>query len=118
MLLPPFPPEGTSMSPAVSRLLVFAALLFVGTAARADDVTDKQKKLAADNMKQADVAVFATVETDDLILVATLPDEKAKGLAAQLQKTSVLARKVLQYEDKEKPWTGKLTVYFLTESKL
>ena len=106
------------MPTAVARLAVLAVLVFACSAARADEVSEKQKKLAAANLKQAEVQLFATVETDDLILAATLPDEKAKALSAQLQKSYLMARKVLQYDDKEKPWTGKLTVYFITESKL
>ncbi len=106
--------------PAVAvRLAALSMLLFLAASSRAQDaaVIEKQKKEAASSMKQAEVPNPITVETDDLILVTTLSEEKAKGLAEQLQKTYLSARKVLQFEATEKPWTGKLTVYFLTESK-
>lgn len=106
------------MSSVFSRCLLLAAILgLVGATARADETSEKQKKLAVANLKQADVASFEFVETDDLLVYTTLPADKAKTLATQLQKTYLLARKVLQYDTKDQPWTGKLTYYYVTESK-
>src|SRR5262245_52647369 len=106
------------MPSAIRLTALLVTLVLTGSTARAaDEVVEKQKKTAAANMKLAEVVTWATVETDDLIVCATLPDEKAKTFAAQLQKTYLVARKALQYEEKEQPWTGKLTVYFLTESR-
>lgn len=99
--------------PAACLILVAAACL----AARADDTSEKQKKAALANLKQAEIAAAELAETDDLIVVATLPADKTKALAGSLQKASAVARKAIQYEPKEQPWTGKLTFYFLTESK-
>lgn len=106
------------MSRTVPLAAVLVVLVLTGPPARADDTSEKQKKIAAANMKQAEIATWATVETPNLIVVATLSDEKAKALADGLQKCHATARKALQYEDKEQPWPGKLTVYFVTEPKL
>jgi hypothetical protein len=111
------------MSSAVMRLALVTAVFWacVGLrpcpAATADDVVDKQKKQAGANLKQAEIANAVTVETDDLIVCATLPEDRAKTLAAGLQKCYLTARKPLGYEEKEQPWTGKLTYYFVTEPR-
>lgn len=98
-------------------VLLLATILLPASAVRADEASEKQKKLAVSNLKLAEVAGYEFVETDDLLIYTTLPAEKAKTLAAQLQKAYILARKVLQYDAAEKPWTGKLTYYYFTESK-
>ena len=111
------------MHPAVKPVALLAVAFCVSgglhprLARAADDVVDKQKQQAAANLKQAEITNAVTVETDDLIVCATLPEEWAKALAAGLQKCYLTARKPLQYEEKERPWTGKLTYYFVTEPR-
>ena len=58
-----------------------------------------------------------TVETNELIVCAALTEAKTKALADALQKTHALGRKVLQFEEKDDIWKGKLTVYYLPETK-
>lgn len=106
------------MPAVLPRILLFLATILLPTSAvRADEASEKQKKTAVGNLKQAEVAGYEFVETDDLLVYTSLPAEKAKTLALQLQKVYLLARKVLQYDATEKPWTGKLTYYYFTESK-
>ncbi|HUR55538.1 MAG TPA: hypothetical protein VMZ71_15490, partial [Gemmataceae bacterium] len=101
------------------RLLPVIGLLAAVSAlpASADEASEKLKATAAANLKKADVTKFATVETDELIVCATLTEAKAKTLADQLQKAHALARKALQVEEKDNVWRGKLTVYYLPETK-
>jgi hypothetical protein len=111
------------MPAALPRTLLLTVAVCVTTGglyprlASADETSEKQKKQAVANLKQAEIGAAEFVETDDLLVYTTLPAERAKVLAAQLQKTYLLARKVLQYDAKEQAWTGKLTYYYLTESK-
>lgn len=83
----------------------------------ADEASDKLKKVAAANLAKADVTKYATVETDELIVCAALSEVKTKALADLLQKSHALARKALQVEEKDNTWRGKLTVYYLPETK-
>lgn len=102
----------------MSRLrLAFAAVLIGALPVAADEASDKLKKTAAANLAKADVSKFATSETTSLVVCATLSEAKTKALADQLQKVHALGRKVLQFEEKDDIWKGKLTVYYLPESK-
>ena len=98
------------------RLALFAALVAALPAA-ADESSEKQKKIAAANLTKGEVAKAATVETDDVIVCTTVGEAKAKQLADGLQKSHALARKVLQIDEKDKLWGGKLTVYYLPDTK-
>lgn len=104
---------------SLQRLFPGAGLwiaLAVSTAP-ADETTDKQKKVAAENLKKAEVDKSEVVETESLIVHTTLPAPRAKAVASLLQKTYKVARKGLQLEEKEEPWKGKLTVYHLPDRK-
>ena len=101
----------------MSLRLVAVVALFTALPAFADEASDKLKKLAAANLAKAEVMKTATVETDHLIVCSTLPEAKTKTLADALQKTHALGRKVLQFEEKDDIWKGKLTVYYLPETK-
>src|SRR5262245_22006517 len=80
------------------------------------DVT-KQKEAAAANMKKAGLAKTTIVETENFFIVGTLAEEKAKALGAVLEKVVPVARKALQYEEKDEPWKGKLAIYYLPETR-
>ncbi len=77
----------------------------------------KQKEEVQSNLKKVDLGKTTVVETENFIVVATLPEDKTKALGAALEKVVPLARKALQYEPKEEAWKGKLAVYFLPESR-
>lgn len=102
--------------------LVIASLLATGfpTAAQDKKAPKKespQKAVAAANMKKAELGTAAIVETDNFVVATTLTEEKAKALGAVLEKVVPVARKALQYEQKESAWTGKLAVYHLPENR-
>jgi hypothetical protein len=101
------------------RLLLAALALAAGSAAAADERADaakEQKATAEANLKQANLTA-AHVETDDLLVYATLPEEKAKPLAAAAQKAHATAVKALKVEAPDKLWPGKLTLYVFTEPR-
>lgn len=98
------------------------ALAVAVVAATAQDKKDEKKEaarqqqaVAAANLKKADIAKAAVVETDNFLIASELPAEKAKALGAVLEKVVPVARKVLQYEEKEEAWKGKLAVYYLPD---
>ncbi|MDB5310581.1 MAG: hypothetical protein JWO38_4783 [Gemmataceae bacterium] len=104
------------MSPFRRALPVAGFLLALAApVSPADEVSDKQRKVAEANLKKADIAKMVTVETDNLIVCAPLTETRAKTVAETAQKTFKVARKALQYDEKEEPWKGKLTVYYLPE---
>jgi hypothetical protein len=76
-----------------------------------------QKAAAVAAIKKADLPKVEIVETDNFIIGSTLSEEKAKALGATLEKVVPVARKGLQYEDKEEAWKGKLAVYYLPETR-
>jgi len=86
--------------------------------AKKDEKKDtlKQKEAIAANLKKAELKAMVT-ETDNFIIVTTVTEEKAKALGAVLEKVVPVARKALQFEDKEEAWKGKLAVYFLPEGR-
>jgi hypothetical protein len=85
--------------------------------AKAKEIAAKQKAIAAANLKKAELAKPALAETDHFLVATTLPEDKAKALGAVLEKVVPLARKALQYEEKEEAWKGKLAVYVLPEGR-
>jgi hypothetical protein len=91
-------------------------LLFAGVAA-ADEVSDRQKKVARENLEKSDIRKVNVSESETLIVCAPLPEARLKTVAAALQKTYKAARKGLQFDAKEEPWKGKLTVYVLPERR-
>lgn len=73
------------------------------------------KDAAVSNLKKADIDKPTIVETPNFIIAGSLPEAKAKALGEVLEKTAVLARRALRYDDDEASWKGKLTVYFMPE---
>lgn len=78
---------------------------------------NKQKATAAANLKAASLAKGVVVETDNFLIATTMPEEKAKAVGVLLEKVVPVARKALQFEEKEEAWKGKLTLYLLPESR-
>lgn len=74
------------------------------------------KAAAVANLKKANVDKPTVVETANYLVVGSLPEEKAKALGEALEKTTAAARKALKYDDKESPWKGKLTVYYMPDN--
>ena len=99
-------------APLATLLLALAAGV-----SPADEISDKQKAVARENLKKADVANGVVAESDNLILCTPLPEVRAKAVVAVLEKTYTTARKGLQFEAKEEAWKGKLTIYHVPEQK-
>lgn len=101
------------------RVLLFTASVALATAlpARADEITDKQRKVAEENLKKGDIATATAAETNNLFVFATIPADKTKAFAAALQKVYTTALKPLGYDDKDTPWKGKLAIYAITDRK-
>lgn len=100
------------------RLSLPAVVFFLAaTVVSADEVSDKQKAVAVENLKKAELKGYSVVESATLILVSPLPEARAKAVAEALEKTAKTARKGLQFDEKMEPWKGKLTVYHVPERK-
>src|SRR4051794_31697423 len=80
-----------------------------------DELDKKQIAAAAANLKLADVTRPSTHPTDNFLIAGALAPEKAKSLGAVLEKVVPVARKALQYDDKEEAWKGRLAVYYLPD---
>ncbi len=77
----------------------------------------KQKAAALATLKKAGLDKATVVETDNFLIASSLPEDKAKALGVVLEKVVPVARKALQYEEKEEAWRGKLTVFVLPETR-
>jgi hypothetical protein len=104
-------------------LLTLALLVGLGLPAFAqtdkekDDAESvkKQKAAAVENLKAVKIAKPTLVETAALLVYADLPEEKLKPLAEAAQKAHERAVKDLKFGEKDRLWTGKLTVYALAD---
>ena len=76
----------------------------------------KAKAAALEKLKKINITKPTIVESDNFIVAGSLPEAKAKALAAVLEKTLVLARKAAKFDAKESAWKGKLTVYYLPDN--
>lgn len=74
------------------------------------------KDAAVANLKKAGIDKPTVVETPGYLVAGSLSEEKAKALGEALEKTTAVARKALKFDDKEAPWKGKLTVYFMPDN--
>ncbi|MFO0805624.1 MAG: hypothetical protein U0791_21185 [Gemmataceae bacterium] len=97
------------------RFLLPAAFLAIAGLGLADETSDKQKKAAVANLKKADIAKGNVAESETVIVGGLLAEARLKALGDSLTKTSKLARKALQFGEKDEPWKGKLTVMYLPE---
>src|SRR5262245_64034392 len=115
----PFPTGVADMLRVALLVLLLAAIPWHGSRNVGQDKKDakpeaaRQKAAAVANMKKAELGNSAVVETDNFLVVTTLSEEKAKALGALLEKVVPVARKALQYDEKDVPWKGKLAVYVL-----
>lgn len=107
-----------------ARFVALAALVAALAAQNASVAQDKDKKeekdtkaraAAVENMKKIKVDKPTVEETDNFLVVGTIPAEKAQALGKVLEKTLPVARKAAKYDDKDAAWKGKLTVYFLPD---
>ena len=93
--------------------LVLVGPLFAQERAEA---AKKQKAVAEGKLAAAKIKA-AAAETDDLLVFAMLPEEKAKALSAAMQKTYAVAAKPLKLDPASPPWPGKLSVFVFTEPR-
>jgi hypothetical protein len=105
----------TALRPA----LWLAALLAGSAGLSAQDKKEpgKQKAAAIANVKKADLGGARVVETGNFVVATTLSEERAKALGAALEKVAPVARKAAQFEEKDEPWKGKLTLYLLPDGR-
>jgi hypothetical protein len=104
--------------PAFLTIAISLALTFP-LFAQAEDNAGKvaaQKKGAQDNWSSLDLGESAHLETAHLLIFAPKSLEKRlKDAGNLLEKVHDQARSALKYEDKDDPWSGKLTVYLFTD---
>jgi hypothetical protein len=108
----------TARIPAIF-LLSCAAVAALTPSLRAQDAkaeNSRQRAAAAANLKKAAFARSTIVESRHFIIATTLSEERAKALGTTLDRVVPLARKALQFEDKDEAWKGKLAVYYLPDS--
>lgn len=104
----------------LTRLLLLIGLtLAAGPARGADDdkAVEAQKAAATANLTKAGLKKVATVETANLIVVSSLTEAKAKGMADAAQKVFTFARTALKLEEKDAIAPGKLTVVVLGDPR-
>ncbi|MCE9561484.1 MAG: hypothetical protein K8U57_05465 [Planctomycetes bacterium] len=77
----------------------------------------KQKATALATLKKGGLDKATVVETDNFLIASSLPEEKAKALGVVLEKVVPVARKALQFEEKEEAWKGKLTIYVIPDTR-
>jgi hypothetical protein len=75
----------------------------------------KAKAAATENLKKIKIDKPTIVESDSFVIAGSMPEEKAKALAAVLEKAQAVARKAAKYDEKDTAWKGKLVVYFLPD---
>jgi len=120
----------THLAPALLFAAIVAGSVYVPTspavaqekkdekkppAGKAD--ASKQKATALANLKKTDLTKPNVVETEHFLIASALPEDRAKALGAVLEKVVPIARKGLQFEEKEEAWKGKLTIYVLPENR-
>ncbi len=79
------------------------------------EAVKKQKTVAVENLKTLKITKPTLVETAALLVYADMPEEKLKPVAEAAQKTYERAVKDLKFGEKDRLWTGKLTVYALAD---
>ncbi len=92
------------------------AVSAVALADKRDDETKKQKAAGEGYLKSAKLTA-AFVETNDLLVYGTIPEDKAKPLAAAMQKSYAAAVKVLKVESSDKLWPGKLSAFVFADTR-
>lgn len=93
------------------------ALWFVG-ASHADEAAEilaKQKASSAAKWEKFASKDASKLETDLFLLHGTVPEAKLKAIGEAMTKHYTVAVKALKFEKDQKPWTGKLAVFILTD---
>ncbi len=75
----------------------------------------KQKTLAADQLKTIKITKPTLIETGNLLVYSDQKEEAFKAVADAAQKSYERAFKDLKFGEKDKVWTGKLTLYVLPD---
>jgi hypothetical protein len=99
----------------VALLACFTLALNLCAQATPAEVVKKQKSVAEDQIKTSKLGKMASIETDNLLVFSTLAQDKLKPMAEFAEKVFGTTLAALKYDDKKKPWPGKLTVYVLPE---
>lgn len=99
------------------QILIVAALMLTAGAPdqSPDQIVESQRRTAAANIKALQNNGMSMSETSSLIVCTSLPESKAKSIAAQLEKQLATANTALQYDKDDHPWAGKLTVYLFAD---
>jgi len=79
------------------------------------EAVKKQQKVAGEHLKTIKIAKPTLVETDNLLVYADLKEEAVKPVAEAAQKAYERAVKDLKFGEKDRLWTGKLTLYVLAD---
>jgi hypothetical protein len=97
----------------------FLAIGFILAPLSADERSDaiSLQKAAAQKKLEAARLKLTAVETEDLLLYVPVPADRIKAVAEPIQKGYTTAAKVLRYEKKVPPWTGKLAVFVVAGSR-
>lgn len=94
---------------------MFRTLALLLLTASVTSAADDPKAAAEANLKKVGATKFTTAETDDVFVIGTIPDGKAKPIAEQAQKALTYARTALKFDAKDALWSGKLTVYVFAD---
>ena len=106
----------TLFSRSMIALLVYSLLTHTAYGqANPAEVLKKQKAVAEEQIKTSKLGKMANIETDNLHVYSTLTSEKLKPIAEYAEKVFATTMTVLKYDDKKKPWPGKLAVFVLPE---
>ncbi len=80
-----------------------------------DEAVKKQKAAAVENLKVVKITKPVLVETDHLLVYSELVEDKLKPIAEAGEKAFARGFKDLKYGEKDRLWSGKLTVYVLAD---
>lgn len=83
---------------------------------KAENPIPQQKSTAEAHLKKAGITKTSHLETDDLLIYATIPDNRLTPISEQMQKTLAFSREALQLTTSEAKGPGKITVYLLTDA--
>lgn len=110
-------PLRVRFAPLVALLAAaFATQTDAGAQDKEKEKDTKARAAAVENMKKIKIDKPTIVESENFLVVGTVPEEKAKALSAVLEKVLPVARKAAKYDDKDGAWKGKLTIYYLPDS--
>lgn len=118
---PNIPPQVLPMPRLLLAFALITGLALPALAQSPDKAKDdaeaikKQKAAAAENLKTVKITKPTLVETDGLLVYGEMTEEKLKPIAEAAQKALDRGLKDLKYGEKDRRWSGKLTVYVLAD---